>query len=119
MDTASSGGRPAILLAKSLPHVSVICTDLSSKSVELAREYVAAEGLSNVITEVADAQKLQAYGDNTFVVVTCALGLMHMPEHKRALNAAHRVLQPGGLYIATIWAEPERCQIKQVGTGLM
>ena len=114
LDTASSAGRPAIPLAKALPHVNVISTDLSQNSVDLAIKYAAAQGVTNLTAEAADAQDLQAFSEGTFAAVTCALGLMHMPEPKRALSEAFRVLQPGGIYVATLWAEQARCQVVQV-----
>ena len=114
LDTASSAGRPAIPLAKALPYAKVISTDLSQIAGDLAIKYAAAQGVTNLTAEAADAQDLQAFSGGTFAAVTCALGLMHMPEHTRALSEAYRVLQPGGIYVATLWAEQARCQVVQV-----
>lgn len=101
-------------LAKLLPHVKVISTDLAPSSVELALEHAKAEGVKNVTAQTADAQDLQAFGDATFAAVTCTYGLLFMPEFPKALKEAHRVLQAGGMYAATLWGEPEQCQMIQV-----
>ena len=114
LDTASSAGRPAVPLAKVLPHVRFISTDLAPSSTELALKYAEDEGVTNVTAQTADAQDLQAFADATFAAVTCILGLLFMPEFDKALKEAYRVLQPGGLYVATLWAEPEQVQMSQV-----
>ena len=36
------------------------------------------------------------FGDNSFDVVLCALGLMYVPDPERAIRDFHRVLRPGG-----------------------
>ena len=101
-------------LAKALPHAEVIATDLSPVAVSLIKKHAAAEGASNVAAQPADAQNLQDFENNTFAAVTCSYGLMFMPNHLKALREAHRVLQPGGLYVATLWAPLDNFQFGQV-----
>ena len=91
-----------------------ISTDLAPSSNELALKYAEAEGVVNVKAQTADAQDLQAFADATFAAVTCTYGLLYMPEFEKALKEAYTVLQLGGLYVATLWAQPEHAQIKQV-----
>lgn len=114
LDTASSAGRPAVPLAKVLPHVQFISTDLAPSSADLAFKHAQAEKVTNVSAQTADAQDLQAFADDTFAAVTCTYGLLFMPDFPKALQEAYRVLQPGGLYVATLWGEPEHCQMIQV-----
>ena len=64
--------------------------------------------------QAADAQHLQQFDDNSFNVTTCILGLMFMPDHKSALQEAYRVLQPGGIYMASVWGTLPEFQAGQV-----
>lgn len=37
-----------------------------------------------------------------------------MPEATKALKEAYRVLQPGGLFVAVVWAWPDKVQMSEV-----
>lgn len=114
LDIASSAGRPAVPLAKAFPDAQVTSTDLSPKSVSLVSKYAEAQGVTNLTAQAADAQNLQGFHDNTFSVVTCSYGLFFMPEATKALREAYRVLQPGGLFVVTVWAWPDTVQMSEV-----
>ena len=101
-------------LAKKFQHAHVISTDLSPKSVSLVHTYAQAQGVTNLTAQVADAQNLQDFADATFSVVTCSYGLFFMPEATKAVKEAHRVLQPGGLFVATVWGWPDKVQMSEV-----
>ena len=114
LDTASNSGNPAVPLAKAIPDAQIVATDLSPTAVSLIGAYAKAEGINNITSQVADAQCLESFGDNSFAAVTCSYGLMFMPDHESALREAHRVLHPGGVYVATVWAPLESFQFGQV-----
>ena len=114
LDVASNGGNPAVPLAKAMPQVQIVATDLSPVAVGFISEYALAEGVTNVKAQPADAQNLEEFHDCSFEAVTCSYGLMFMPDHARALREAHRVLKPGGLYVASVWAPLDKFEIGQV-----
>ncbi|DBA80019.1 TPA: hypothetical protein ACH3X2_007517 [Trebouxia sp. C0005] len=118
LDLASSFGRPAVPLAKELPHVSISATDLSPASAPLVHKYAASQGVTNVIAQTVDAQDLTDFSSNSFAAVTCSYGFMFMPDLDKALQEANRILQPGGLLVATVWAEVEKCHNMQAFQGL-
>ncbi len=51
---------------------------------------------------------IDASQDASFDVVTCQYGLFFMPEHKRALREAARVLRPGGLLTASVFGKEQQ-----------
>ena len=54
-----------------------------------------------------DAEQLE-FADQTFDVVICPFGLLHLSEPGKAISEAFRVLKPGGRYGVTVWCEPEK-----------
>ena len=114
MDLASNSGNPALPLAKAFPQAEILASDLAPATIEHLKRNAASEELSNVRAQPADAQNLHDLKDNTFLIVTCSYGLMFMPEHKKALRETYRVLQPGGLFVAAVWAPLDTMQFGQV-----
>ena len=49
------------------------------------------------------------FGDNSFDVVLCALGLMYVPDPERAIRDFHRVLRPGGRAVCAVWGQRSKC----------
>ena len=47
---------------------------------------------------MGDAQALE-FEDQSFDTVTCTLGLCTIPDPRRAVHEAHRVLRPGALFV--------------------
>ncbi|KAL0029478.1 hypothetical protein WJX77_010457 [Trebouxia sp. C0004] len=119
LDIASHAGTPAIPIAKTFPHASVVCTDLSTVAVNYAKQRAKDQAVCNITFQAADAQHLENFDDNSFNVTTCILGLMFMPDHKSALQEAFRVLQPGGIYMASVWGPLPEFQAGQMILQLM
>lgn len=79
----------------------VSAVDLTPKAVELTKKRLALYGLSADVRE-ADAQELP-FPDGVFDFV-CAWGcLMHMPNTEKAISEMHRVLKPGGKFLAMMY----------------
>jgi ubiquinone/menaquinone biosynthesis C-methylase UbiE len=83
---------------------SILGTDISDGMIELARSRAPA----NVRFERMDAEQLQLENESVDVVL-CALGLMYVPDPRKALAEMLRVLQPGGRAVAAVWGQRSRC----------
>jgi len=55
-----------------------------------------------------DAEDLRVE-DQAFEVVLCALGLMYMPDPRKALTEMYRALKPGGRAVCSVWGAHEHC----------
>lgn len=70
-------------------------TGLDPSSVLLERARLNCRGSSKITFVNGDARELD-YGDEEFDVVISHTALCHIPEPRRALTEAHRVLRPNG-----------------------
>jgi ubiquinone/menaquinone biosynthesis C-methylase UbiE len=59
---------------------------------------------------VGDAENLD-FPDASFQAVTCAFGLLHLTEPRRAIAEAFRVLAAGGRYALSVWSQPEKARL--------
>lgn len=87
LDIACGPGEPGISIARELPDVRVVCSDIALDMVNKARE--SAASLPNVRCEVVDATDLSLFGDGEFDVITCCYGAMFVRT-----AAAEAVAQP-------------------------
>lgn len=76
---------------------SVVGVDLAPSLIEKAREL--ASGLPDVTFEVADAASLP-FAEASFDVVVFDSTLSHVPDSRRAVEEAFRVLRPAGVLAA-------------------
>jgi ubiquinone/menaquinone biosynthesis C-methylase UbiE len=83
---------------RNLPHYSpdvrLTATDFSSEMLAIARRRAADIGREADL-RIADAQALD-FPDERFDTVVCTLGLCSVPDDRRAVEEAARVLRPGG-----------------------
>ncbi len=103
LDCACGIGTQAIGLAGQ--GYRVFATDLSPAAVERAAREAAAFGVS-ITTGVADMRRLAGQVKGTFkVVIACDNALPHLldpDELKQAVRNIKAVLEPGGLFVASI-----------------
>ena len=78
--------------------VHLTAIELSPAMLELARREAAAVGREADL-RVGDAQALD-FADESFDTVTCTLALCTIPDERRAIAEVHRVLRPGGRFVA-------------------
>jgi SAM-dependent methyltransferase len=97
---AGAGSLTASLIDRGYCVTSV---DMSEPFVERLRDVTAGRGE----VEWADLTKLQ-FPDASFDGVVCGEVLEHIPDDVAALRELRRVLRPGGVFVATVPANPWR-----------
>ena len=86
----------------------VLGTDISEKMVEMASSLAVQKRENRAQFERMDAEEL-GLENNSFDVALCALGLMYMPDPRKALEEMHRVLKPSGRAVAAVWGQRAQC----------
>jgi len=96
LDIATGGGHTALAVARYVAQVTV--TDLTPRMLEKAREFLLAQGVTNAVFQVADAEQLP-FADATFERVTCRIAPHHFPDVAQFVREVARVLKAGGLFL--------------------
>jgi ubiquinone/menaquinone biosynthesis C-methylase UbiE len=109
LDVACGTGIPSLLASQLVtPDGSVTGVDLAPGMVELARKKAEESGLKNVAFQEADGESLP-FPDESFDIVLCNHGLVHMTDRAKALHEMHRVLKKGhGVLALSVWSTPDR-----------
>ncbi|MEX2163270.1 MAG: class I SAM-dependent methyltransferase [Sulfuricaulis sp.] len=100
LEIAAGTGVATRVLASVLPaNVSIVATDLNQAMLDQA----SAVGTKRTVEwRQADAMQLP-FADGTFDAVVCQFGVMFFPEKSQAFSEALRVLNPGGVFIFSVW----------------
>ncbi len=78
---------------------SVVGVDLTPAMLDIARRQIVNQGWLNVEVREADAARLP-FPEASFDKAFCAFALNIIPEYERAIAEVHRVLVPGGRFVA-------------------
>jgi len=104
LDIATGGGHSALTFA---PHVSlVIASDLTQQMLDQVEKQVTEQGLTNVETQLADAEELP-FEDAVFDLVTCRIAPHHFPDIPKFVAEVRRVLKAGGTFALVDNAAPD------------
>jgi ubiquinone/menaquinone biosynthesis C-methylase UbiE len=77
--------------------VQITAVELSPEMITIGRERAEALGREADL-QIGDVQELD-FPDESFDTVVCTLGLCTIPDPRKAISEAHRVLRPGGKLI--------------------
>jgi SAM-dependent methyltransferase len=102
LDVGCGTGQATRDVARLAPRGSALGVDLSSQMITLARQTAAAEGLTNVAFEYADAQ-IHPFETATFDVVISRMGSMFFGDPVAAFTNLHRALRSGGHLTLLTW----------------
>jgi len=114
LDIATGTGDFAILAAKRLNPEKIIGIDISDGMMDIGRQKVKAENLSDTISfEKEDCEHL-TYGNGTFDAITAAFGIRNFQNLDVCLKEMHRVLKPGGQLSIVELSRPISFPMKQL-----
>jgi SAM-dependent methyltransferase len=102
LDVGCGTGKATRDAARASETGAVLGVDLSSAMLGKARELAAAEGLSNVRFEQADAQ-VHAFDAEAYDVVLSEMGGMFFGDPVAAYRNLRRALRPGGRLVLSAW----------------
>jgi ubiquinone/menaquinone biosynthesis C-methylase UbiE len=87
----------------------IVATDISQKMVDHVTQEASQRGYTQIDAFRADAESLNSLEDGQFDLVTCALGLMYVPEPLAAMKQVTRLLKPGGRAVFAVWGARKNC----------
>ena len=96
MDVATGTGDFAILACRELNPDELIGTDISEGMMNVGREKVKKEGLSDKISFAREDCTSLSFADNRFDAITVAFGIRNFEDLDKGLSEMCRVLKPGG-----------------------
>ena len=109
LDLAAGTGLVTFRMMDQLgPKGKMIATDLSDEMVKKGTERACEKGLTNVTFQWMDAENLSLENES-FDLVSCALGLMYFPDPDRAIQEMYRVLKPNGRVVLAVWGSRKNC----------
>lgn len=116
MDVATGTGDFAILSCRMLQPEQMIGTDISEGMMNVGREKVEREGLSDKISFVREDCTSLSFTDNCFDAITVAFGIRNFEDLDKGLSEMCRVLIPGGHLVILELTTPDRFPMKQLFT---
>ena len=119
LDVAAGTGDDTLLAARRVGRNGhVLATDLSPHMLEIAATLVRDAGLTNVVTRVMDASRMDLPADS-FDAVVSRNGLMFISDLHSALAGMWRALRPGGKIAALVFSSEERNQVVAIAQEIV
>jgi demethylmenaquinone methyltransferase/2-methoxy-6-polyprenyl-1,4-benzoquinol methylase len=113
LDVATGTGDMALLAAKRLRPQRITGIDISGKMLEIGRQKVAAQGLSDRIELVTGDSEQIHFADGTFDGVMVAFGVRNFESLEQGLREILRVMKPGARLVVLEFSKPKLPVIKQ------
>ena len=106
LDIATGTADMALRAARMLKPKKIVGIDISPKMLEIGREKVQKEGLSQVIElHEGDGETIN-FPDNTFDAAMVAFGVRNFQNLEKGLNDIRRVLKPGARLVVLEFSKP-------------
>jgi SAM-dependent methyltransferase len=119
LDVGTGLGEPALTAAGVVgPAGRVVGVDISPSMLEVARRRAAAGGAGNIEFAVADLESI-ALPPGSFDVVLSRWGLMFAIDHVALFRGLARLLVPGGVLAAAVWAPPAAAPMMSLGYSVL
>ena len=112
LDIATGTGDLAILMTKTNAE-QIIGLDISAGMLDVGRQKIAIQNLSNRIEMVLGDSEKMPYNDNTFDAITVAFGVRNFENLEIGLAEILRVLKPNGLFVILETSVPVQFPFKQ------
>ena len=117
LETAAGTGIVTRRLRDALPPgTHLTSTDLNPPMLEIARAKIRAG--EQVDFQPADAMALP-FEDGSFDVVVCQFGVMFYPDKDKSYVEVHRVLEPGGHYVFSVWDSHQHNPFARIAHGIV
>lgn len=107
LDIESQPYDSMVILAREFPDASVYSVGSSTEAVRVMADRVLQLGVPNITTQLFNSSNLSAFEDASFDVITSCYGLQHCRDPENLIREIHRVLRPGGTFVASIWEHLE------------
>jgi SAM-dependent methyltransferase len=104
LDVGCGNGETTRAAARAATRGTALGVDLSTRMLERARELAAAEGITNVRFERADAQ-VHDFDDESFDVVVSRFGAMFFADRAAAFANLARALRSNGRMVLAAWQD--------------
>lgn len=114
LDIATGTGDFAILAAKMLNPQFLIGADISEGMMQVGREKVKREGLSDVISFAKEDCLSLSFDDDMFDAVTAAFGIRNFQDLDKGLCEMCRVLKKGGVLCIVELTTPVKFPMRQL-----
>jgi len=111
-------GREALAWAAALPQSLITGVDLSATSLDYASQMAQQLGLNNVEWQQEDLLRLSCLSVDYDLVIACGV-LHHLPDPAEGLEAATKLVRPGGLIKLALYSAQARRPINQARTMLL
>ena len=113
LDLAAGTGDLTMAMARQGRPAEIVSTDFVPEMLKVAGYKVASyHGNTKITLEVADAQDLRQFPDESFTAVTIGFGVRNLPDRSANFREVHRVLKPKGRYCVLEFTRPPAAAVR-------